>query len=102
MTSTAAVLKGAVPTSRRLILWLVLVAQFMVVLDGTIVAVALPAINSSLDFGSQLSLQWVINAYTLLFGGHRAAAGPRPPRRAGSEQPGRQMRKRPAAFNLQP
>src|SRR5438132_9339106 len=47
----------------------------MVVLDGTIVAVALPAINSSLHFGSQLSLQWVINAYTLLFRGFRLRGG---------------------------
>ncbi|MQY10911.1 putative multidrug resistance protein MdtD [Streptomyces sp. RB5] len=43
-------------------------AQFIVVLDVTIVNVALPDIQSDLDFSTD-SLQWVINAYTLLFGG---------------------------------
>src|SRR3954454_4395411 len=55
--------------SRR---WLALsvlaLAQFMVVLDVTIVNVALPAIQSALDF-SAAGLQWVVNAYTLIFGG---------------------------------
>jgi EmrB/QacA subfamily drug resistance transporter len=73
--STVAGLDKTAPTSRRLILALVLVAQFVVVLDGTIVAVALPAIESSLHFGSQLSLQWVINAYALLFGGFLLLGG---------------------------
>ena len=53
----------------KAILWIVLVAQFMVVLDSTIVTVALPSIGSGLNFDSQLQLQWVINAYILLFGG---------------------------------
>src|SRR3954451_102688 len=52
--------------------WLALtvlaLAQFMVVLDVTIVNVALPAIQEALHF-SQDSLQWVVNAYTLTFGG---------------------------------
>ncbi|MFI1397064.1 MFS transporter [Streptomyces sp. NPDC020681] len=42
--------------------------QLMVVLDITIVNIALPDIQSSLDF-STTSLSWVINAYTLTFGG---------------------------------
>ena len=46
--------------------WVVLViiclAQFMVVLDATIVNVALPHIQSSLGFKNEASLQWVINA----------------------------------------
>jgi len=75
MISTAGELKEPVATSRRLILWLVLLAQFVVVLDGTIVAVALPAIESSLHFANQLSLQWVINAYALLFGGFLLLGG---------------------------
>lgn len=53
----------------KTVLWIVLVAQFMVVLDSTIVTVALPSIGSGLNFDSQLQLQWVINAYILLFGG---------------------------------
>jgi EmrB/QacA subfamily drug resistance transporter len=53
----------------KAILWIVLIAQFMVVLDATIVTVALPSIDTGLHFDSQLQLQWVINAYILLFGG---------------------------------
>src|ERR1700754_3022147 len=41
----------------------------MVILDATIVTVALPTISTGLGFKNQLDLQWVINAYILLFGG---------------------------------
>jgi EmrB/QacA subfamily drug resistance transporter len=58
--------------------WVVLViiclAQFMVVLDATIVNVALPHIQESLGF-SEASLQWVINAYTLVFAGFLLLGG---------------------------
>jgi EmrB/QacA subfamily drug resistance transporter len=47
---------------------LIVAAQFMVVLDVAIVNVALPSIRTDLHF-SQESLQWVITAYSLLFGG---------------------------------
>src|SRR2546425_1063449 len=47
---------------------LIVTAQFMVILDVAIVNVALPSIQSSLHF-SQASLQWVISAYAILFGG---------------------------------
>ncbi len=50
------------------------VAQFMVVLDVTIVNVALPDIQRDLDFSSA-GLQWVISAYTLLFGGFLLLGG---------------------------
>ena len=70
-------LPAAVPT-RRVNPWLVLVlvglAQFMVVLDATIVNVALPSIQRGLDFSST-SLQWVVNAYTLAFGGFLLLGG---------------------------
>jgi EmrB/QacA subfamily drug resistance transporter len=46
----------------------VALAQFMVVLDVTIANVALPAIRADLGFSAD-GLQWVINAYTLAFGG---------------------------------
>src|SRR6266542_2195914 len=49
-------------------LGLIVVAQFMVVLDVAIVNVALPSIKTDLHF-SQESLQWVITAYSILFGG---------------------------------
>lgn len=47
---------------------LIVAAQFMVVLDVAIVNVALPSIKTDLHF-SQESLQWVITAYAILFGG---------------------------------
>jgi EmrB/QacA subfamily drug resistance transporter len=47
---------------------LIVVAQFMVVLDVAIVNVALPSIRTDLNF-SQESLQWVITAYAIFFGG---------------------------------
>jgi EmrB/QacA subfamily drug resistance transporter len=47
---------------------LIVTAQFMVILDVAIVNVALPSIKTDLGF-SQDSLQWVISAYALLFGG---------------------------------
>jgi len=63
---------------RRVNPWLVLVivglAQFMVVLDATIVNVALPSIQRGLRFSSD-SLQWVVNAYTLTFGGFLMLGG---------------------------
>jgi MFS family permease len=43
-------------------------AQFVVVLDGTIVAVALPSIGQDLGF-SETTLPWVISAFALVFGG---------------------------------
>ena len=46
----------------------VCVAQFVVVLDATIVTTALPAIRSALGF-SPVGLAWVLTAYTLVFGG---------------------------------
>jgi EmrB/QacA subfamily drug resistance transporter len=47
---------------------LIVVAQFMVILDVAIVNVALPSIKADLDF-SQANLQWVISAYAIVFGG---------------------------------
>ncbi|MEU3851072.1 MFS transporter [Streptomyces sp. NPDC029554] len=49
-------------------LFVIASCQLMVVLDITIVNIALPHIQSSLDF-STTSLSWVVNAYTLTFGG---------------------------------
>jgi EmrB/QacA subfamily drug resistance transporter len=49
-------------------IFIVLMAQLMLVLDATVVNVALPRINVSLGFGTA-SLSWVLNGYTLAFGG---------------------------------
>lgn len=58
--------------------WLILVvvcfAQFMVVLDATIVNVALPSIQKDLGL-SATNLQWIVNAYTLVFGGFLLLGG---------------------------
>jgi EmrB/QacA subfamily drug resistance transporter len=61
------------PTSRRsttptLLLVVVCLAQFMVILDVSIVNVALPSIRHGLHF-STTGLEWVVNAYTLTFSG---------------------------------
>jgi MFS family permease len=61
-------------TNPWLVLVLICMAQFMVVLDATIVNVALPHIQSSLGF-TETSLQWVINAYTLIFAGFLLLGG---------------------------
>jgi len=53
---------------RWLGLAVIVAAQFMVVLDVAIVNVALPSIKTDLGF-SQESLQWVITAYSIFFGG---------------------------------
>lgn len=53
---------------------LLCVAQFMVVLDASIVNVALPTIGADLQF-SQENLTWVINAYVLTFGGFLLLGG---------------------------
>src|SRR3954468_2546789 len=52
----------------------VCLAQFMVILDATIVNVALPSIQRGLHFSST-DLQWVINSYTLMFGGFLLLGG---------------------------
>ena len=57
-----------------LVLVLVCLAQFMVILDATIVNVALPSIQQDLDM-SDANLQWIVNAYTLLFGGFLLLGG---------------------------
>ena len=53
---------------RWLVLAVTVAAQFMVILDVSVVNVALPAIKHDLHF-SQASLQWVITAYSILFAG---------------------------------
>lgn len=65
-------------SGRRAPDWLVLAiactAQFMVVLDVSIVNVALPSIRHDLVF-SETDLQWIVNAYTLTFAGFLLLGG---------------------------
>jgi len=60
--------------SNWLIFVLVAIAQFMVVLDNAITNVALPSIQRNLHFTSS-SLQWVVTAYALCFGGFLLLGG---------------------------
>ncbi len=61
-------------SKKRLALALLCVAQFMVVLDFSIVNVAMPTIKTALKF-SQSDLQWIVNAYGLTAGGLLLLAG---------------------------
>ncbi|GAC1487478.1 MAG: DHA2 family efflux MFS transporter permease subunit [Solirubrobacteraceae bacterium] len=73
--SSEALMADETPDPRR---WRALIllcaAQFMVVLDASIVNVALPSIKSALHF-STADLQWIVNAYTLTFGGFLLLGG---------------------------
>jgi EmrB/QacA subfamily drug resistance transporter len=62
------------PERKWLALALLAAAQFVVVLDASIVNVALPSIGRELQF-SQDDLSWVVNAYTLTFGGFLLLGG---------------------------
>jgi EmrB/QacA subfamily drug resistance transporter len=76
LTPTATVVES--PPSGATSKWLVLViacmAQFMVVLDATVVNIALPSVQRGLHF-SPANLQWVVNGYTLFFGGFLLLGG---------------------------
>src|SRR5881275_2156932 len=60
--------------TRWLALYVVCLGSLMIVLDTTIVNVALPSIRADLGF-SQTSLAWVLNAYLLTFGGFLLLGG---------------------------
>src|SRR5918995_1041196 len=60
--------------AKWLALYVVCLGDLMIVLDGTIVNVALPSIRDDLGF-SQTSLAWVVNAYLLTFGGFLLLGG---------------------------
>jgi EmrB/QacA subfamily drug resistance transporter len=66
--------KSAADQRRWMVLALLATAQFVVVLDASIVNVALPSIGRGLHF-SQDSLSWVVNAYVLTFGGFLLLGG---------------------------
>src|SRR4051812_10248692 len=62
------------PSARWAALGVIVVAQFMVILDVAIVNVALPSIEADLGF-SRAGLQWVITAYAIVFGGFLLLGG---------------------------
>ena len=62
------------PRAKNLALALLAATQFVIILDASIVNVALPSIGRDLEF-SQGNLSWVVNAYTLVFGGFLLLGG---------------------------
>jgi EmrB/QacA subfamily drug resistance transporter len=64
----------ALPSRKGFALALLALTQFVIVLDASIVNVALPSIGKALDF-TQDNLSWVVNAYTLFFGGFLLLGG---------------------------
>ncbi len=62
------------PRSKNLALALLAMTQFVVVIDASIVNVALPSIGQALHFG-RTDLSWVVNAYALAFGGFLLLGG---------------------------
>ena len=77
MSTFAAAIQRSPARSRErsnTLLVLICLAQFMVILDVSIVNVALPSIRGGLHFSST-GLQWVVNAYTITFGGFLMLGG---------------------------
>ena len=74
MSTTPATTNGSAPAAtgddrrRWLALYVLCMGMLMIVIDGTIVNVALPSIQDDLGF-SQCNLAWVVNAYMIPFGG---------------------------------
>ncbi|MGB9185361.1 MAG: MFS transporter, partial [Solirubrobacteraceae bacterium] len=76
-TATAPAPSEAAPAAGRHLgatLFLSCLAQFMVILDVSVVNVALPAIRGGLHF-TEVDLQWVVNAYTVTFAGFLLLGG---------------------------
>src|SRR3954471_11052777 len=74
MSTPASIAQPSSRVNPGAVLAVVAVAQFMVILDATIVNVALPTIKVDVGFSEQ-SLSWVLNAYTLIFGGFLLLGG---------------------------
>lgn len=68
MQTVALDLKKTMYEKRWVALALLCTAQFMVIMDTSIIGVALPAIKEDLGY-SQSGLQWIFNAYVIVFGG---------------------------------
>ena len=74
MTITPETTPSTTERSRWLALYVLCAGMLMIVLDATIVNVALPSIQDDLGF-SQSNLAWVVNAYLIAFGGLLLLAG---------------------------
>ncbi|HNC94375.1 MAG TPA: MFS transporter, partial [Solirubrobacterales bacterium] len=62
------------PRAKNLALMVLALTQFIVVIDASITNVALPSIGKALDIDEK-SLSWVVNSYTLVFGGFLLLGG---------------------------
>ena len=74
MTDTPPTTSAQADSSRWIALYVLCAGVLMIVIDATIVNVALPSIQDDLDF-SQSNLAWVVNAYLIPFGGLLLLAG---------------------------
>ncbi len=63
------------PRGKSLALVLLAMTQFVIVIDASIVNVALPSIGAALHFALAFDLSWVVNAYVLTFGGFLLLGG---------------------------
>ncbi len=75
MSITSEVRRSDGTTHKSLALVVIAISQLMVVLDATIVNVALDDIYDALGFTSQADLSWVVTGYTLTFGGFLLLGG---------------------------
>lgn len=73
-TSKPPINKTAAYSKRWSALFLLCAAQFIVIMDTSIIGVALPAIKADLGY-SQSGLQWIFNAYVISFGGFLLLGG---------------------------
>jgi len=73
-STTASAAGGVAAKAAGLALAVTCGAQFMVIIDDTVVSMALPTIRTTLDF-DRASLAWVVDAYMLLFGGFLVLGG---------------------------
>src|SRR5215212_8851779 len=74
VTAQTAQPEGTQDRSRWIALVVLCVGMLMIVLDATVVNVALPSIQDDLGF-SQSNLAWIVNAYMIAFGGLLLLAG---------------------------
>src|SRR3954462_15501807 len=74
MTAVLSTMTTTTDRTRWLALYVLCIGMLMIVLDATVVNVALPTIQDDLGF-SQSGLAWVVNAYLIAFGGLLLLAG---------------------------
>ena len=74
MENTISTAQSTPYSKRWAALFLLCTVQFLVIMDTSIIGVALPAIKTDLGY-SQTGLQWIFNAYVILFGGFLLLGG---------------------------